>query len=131
VQLKVVSPNNLLSPRANFMVSCGPTGGTGKVTRATLAAVVGRGACPANVNFNGAITANGAADVKYTWVSFDGGTWPEHTIRFAKAGTEKVSERRQVGQSGAGWMQLKVVTPNAVLSPRANYKVTCPAAKKK
>lgn len=131
VQLKVVSPNALLSNRAAFRVNCGPAGGTGKVTRATLAAVVAKGqTCPRNVSFNGTITTNGAAEVKYTWVSFDGGTWPEHTIKFAKAGTEKVGESRQVSETSSGWMQLKVVGPNAVMSPRANYHVACPAPKK-
>jgi hypothetical protein len=131
VQLKIVSPNAILSPRANFRVTCGPAGGAGRVTRATLAAVVARGqACPLTVNFDGTITTNGAAEVKYTWVSFDGGTWPERTLNFAKAGTEKVTESRQAFASGTGWMQLKVVSPNAVMSPRANYRVTCPQSKK-
>ncbi len=130
VQLKVVTPNQVLSPRANFKVNCGPAAGTGKVTRATLAAVVSRGAaCPLNVSFNGTITTNGPAEVKYTWVSFDGGSWPERTLKFGKAGTEKVGELRHAGESGKGWMQLKIVSPNAVMSPRANYVVTCPAAK--
>lgn len=133
VQLKVVSPNALMSPRANFKVTCGAAGGAGKVTRAMLGAIVsgGAGPCPKTVTFNGAITTNGAAEVKYTWVSMDGGTWPEHTIKFAKAGTEKVTESRSAPSNQTGWMQLKVVSPNALLSPRANYRVSCVTAHKK
>ena len=132
VQLKVVSPNAIMSPRANFKVTCGgPTGGAGKATRVTLAAVVSQGqACPKTVNFNGSITANGRAEVKYTWVSFDGGSWPEHTLNFSSAGTQRVTEQRQVPQNQSGWMQLKVLSPNAVISPRANYRVTCSQPKK-
>jgi hypothetical protein len=81
------------------------------------------------VYFNGTITTNGPAEVKYTWVSFDGGTWPERNINFAKAGTEKVNESRQAPENQTGWMQLKVLSPNAVMSPRANYRVMCPAGK--
>lgn len=132
VQLKVVAPNTILSTRANFRVNCGAAGGAGKVTRATLAPVVNAAnGCPATVNFNGTITTNGPATVKYTWVSMDGGTWPEGTLNFAKAGTEKATESRQVFATGMGWMQLKVLSPNTVMSPRANYRVTCPQSKKK
>lgn len=104
-----------------------------KVTRAILRATVsgGAGGCPKTVTFNGTITTNGAADVRYTWVNMDGGTWPEHTIKFVKAGTEKVTESRSAPSNQTGWMQLKVVSPNAVLSPRANYRVLCMTAHKK
>jgi hypothetical protein len=131
VQLKVVSPNSLLSNRANFKVTCGgTTGGAGKVTRAAVTATFPRGAaCPLTVTFHGSITTNGAATVKYTWVSFDGGTWPEGTTNFARAGTNSVTESRQVFANQNGWMQLKVLSPNAVVSPQAHYSVTCPAKK--
>jgi hypothetical protein len=131
VQLKVLSPNSILSPRANFKVNCGgTTGGTGKVTRAAVAATFPRGAaCPLTVTFHGSITANGAATVKYTWVSFDGGTWPEGTTTFARAGTNTVTESRQVFANQNGWMQLKVLSPNALISPQAHYSVTCAAKK--
>jgi hypothetical protein len=132
VQLKVLSPNAILSPRANFKVTCGgaTTGGAGKVTRATLVATYPRGAaCPVTVTFHGTIATNGAATVKYTWVSMDGGTWPEGTTTFARAGTNSVTESRQVFKTETGWMQLKVLSPNAVLSPRASYVITCPAKK--
>lgn len=102
-----------------------------RVSKATLAAVVAKGhACPVNVSFNGSITTTGPGEVKYTWVSFDGGTWPERTVKFAKAETERVGELRHAGASGTGWMQLKVLSPNVVMSPRANYRVTCVEPKK-
>lgn len=104
----------------------------GRATRATLVAVVPHSrSCPVKVNFNGTITTNGPAEVKYTWVSFDGGTWPEHTIKFAKAGTEKVSEQREVSQTGTGWMRLKVLAPDTLMSSVARYRVTCPKPKQK
>jgi hypothetical protein len=87
-----------------------------------------RAFCPVKINFSGTITTNGAAEVKYTWVSFDGGTWPEGTLHFAKAGTQKVSKQLEMGSSGQplhGWLQLKVLSPNAVLSNKATYSVKC------
>lgn len=103
----------------------------GRATRATLAAVVPRSnSCPVKVSFNGTITTNGPAEVKYTWVSFDGGTWPEHTIKFTKAGTERVGEVREVSESGTGWMRLKVIAPDTLMSSVARYRVTCPKPRK-
>src|SRR5215470_7233991 len=68
-----------------------------RATRATLAAVVPKGKpCPLTVNLNGTITTSGAAEVKYTWASSDDSIWPTHTITFAKAGTEKVTEHWQL-----------------------------------
>ena len=131
MQLKVLSPNAVLSNRANFKVTCGSAGGAGKVTRATLAVTnpsAGK-PCPQTLNFNGSITTTGPADVKYTWVSSDGSTWPEHSLHFAKAGTERANETWQLGASSTVWVQLKVLAPNPVLSNRATARVTCPVKK--
>lgn len=87
--------------------------------------------CPAQENFTGSVTTGGAADVTYTWVSFDGGTWPQGKLHFSGAGTQKVSEQVRLGTAGQvvhGWMQLKVLSPNALLSPRAQYTLNCPGA---
>jgi hypothetical protein len=108
-----------------------PTTAAGHVLRAQLAVTApGRvSQCPARESFNGSITTNGAAEVTYTWVSFDGGTWPQGTLRFTGPGTQRVSEQVTLGKAGEsvhGWMQLKVLSPNAVLSPRAAYTLNCP-----
>ena len=95
------------------------------------------GVCPTKVQFKGTITTDGAAEVKYTWASFDGGTWPEGTIKFTAAGTRPVSESREVFAPGqSGWMQLKVLSPNTLHSTEAKYTFTCrtkqpPAPKRK
>ena len=131
MQLKVLSPNAMLSNRANYKVTCA-AGGNGKVTRATLAVTnpsAGK-PCPQTLNFNGTITTNGPAEVKYTWVSSDGATWPEHTLRFASAGTQRANETWSLRATNTVWAQLKVVAPNTVLSNRATARVTCPAPKK-
>ena len=108
-------------------------------TAAHLAAVPARyaGVCPTKVQFKGTITTDGPAEVKYTWASFDGGTWPGGTIKFTAAGTRPVSESREVFAPGqSGWMQLKVLAPNTLHSTAAKYTFTCrtkqpPVPKKK
>jgi hypothetical protein len=132
MQVKILTPNESLSNQANYKVNCtGAGGGPGKVTHAalTVARSSAPNACPVSLNFNGTITTSGAAEVKYTWISSDNARWPEHTLNFAKAGTERVSETWQVGKAGPLWVQLKVLTPNVELSPRANYTVACPKPK--
>lgn len=110
----------------------------GRATSAHLAAVPARyaGTCPTKVQFKGTITTDGPAEVKYTWASFDGGTWPEKIIKFNAAGTRPVSESRDVFAPGQnGWMQLKVLAPNTLQSTQAKYTFTCrtkqPSAPKK
>jgi len=100
----------------------------GRATSAHLAAVPARytGACPTKVEFKGTITTNGPAEVKFTWASFDGGTWPEATLKFSAAGTKPVSESREVFAPGqTGWMELKVLAPNTLHSTQAKYVFTC------
>lgn len=86
--------------------------------------------CPVRENFAGYITTNGAAEVRYTWLSSDNSTWPQGTLRFNAAGTQKVSENWTLGVAGqrvGGWVQLKVLSPNTVFSPRAGFGFRCPA----
>ncbi len=128
LQLKVVSPNAVFSPRAQYVIHC-PAANSGRVVRAQLmvrpAPTNAAARCPVTENFTGAITTNGPADVTYTWVSFDGGTWPQATLHFTKAEVQRV--RQQVTQGAVhGWLQLKVLSPKAMLSPRAEYVIRCP-----
>jgi hypothetical protein len=107
-----------------------------RVTAAHLAGVnIPRAAvCPVKMNFSGTITTSGTTDVKYTWASSDGGTWPEGTLHFAKAGTEKVGRELQMGAAGSavhGWLQIKVLSPNAVVSNKAGYSVACESPRRK
>jgi len=106
----------------------------GKVTAARIRVVPERytGVCPAKLQFLGAITTDGPAEVKYTWVSSDGGSWPETTIKVPAAGTRPVNESREgvtPGKMENGWMQLKVLAPNAVQSVQAKYLIACTVPK--
>lgn len=101
--------------------------------RATSAHLVGvnipkTAACPVHLHFAGTITTDGPADVKYTWVSFDGGTWGTSNLNFTKAGTQKVSQEWQLGAPGQtihGWLRLKVTSPDTLVSSKAPFNVVC------
>jgi hypothetical protein len=131
LQLKVVSPNSVASRQDRFIVNCAaPGGGKGHVTSARLTAHYNTNVpCPVNLTFAGTITTTGPAEVKYTFVSFDGGSWPEATLNFRAAGTQRISKQWQLGAPGdskTGWMQIKVTSPNSLVSAHAPFSVRCP-----
>ncbi|HEY6305234.1 MAG TPA: hypothetical protein VI488_02095 [Candidatus Angelobacter sp.] len=130
MQLKVLSPNGILSPRAQYTVNCSGGQTAGRVVRAQLTASRSASAsCPMQENFNGAITTNGAAQVTYTWTSSDNSTWPQGTLQFASAGTKAVRETWKLGAAGQmtnGWVRLKVLSPNAYMSNQAQFNFRCP-----
>ena len=104
----------------------------GRVVRALLGVIPPRSImhCPVQENFSGTITTNGAAEVRYTWLSSDGSTWPQFTLRFNGAGTQKVTEQWTLGATGQlvrQWVQLKVLSPNTMFSSRAQFAFHCPA----
>jgi len=108
-----------------------PHDADGKVTQAVLKIPRmqhSEAECPADFWQGGFITTDGPADVKYTWVSSDGRAWPDHTLKFSAKGYKDVSASWTVGKPGQhfqGWLQLKVIAPNAVTSNRANVHVRC------
>jgi hypothetical protein len=85
--------------------------------------------CPAEVAYLGRITTDGPAEVKYTWVSSDGRTWPEQSLKFPRGRGKNVYVIWKVGKKGEetfkGWLQLKVLSPNEVVSKRSSIVVPC------
>ncbi len=134
MQLKVLSPNTVLSPRAQYTINCGSGQTAGRVIRAQVTVtnnlpknVAAR--CPIQEDFNGTITTNGPAQVTYTWASSDNSTWPQATLRFAGAGTQTVKETWTLGGAGQNvnaWVRLKVLSPNAYMSNQAAFSFKCP-----
>ncbi len=103
--------------------------GKGRVTSVRLRVTPDRSiVCPSPYEFNGAITTNGPAEVKYTWISSNGAAWPEHTLTFTTAGTQSVSEILHAGEpydTQGGWMQIKVLAPNRARSKPATFLADC------
>jgi hypothetical protein len=124
------APAAKTQPRPAAAAPAAPARKAGKVTAARIRVVPERytGVCPAKLQFLGIITTDGPAEVKYTWASSDGATWPETTIKMPAAGTRPVNESREMGAPGQvenGWIQLKVLSPNTVLSAQGKYLVAC------
>jgi len=108
--------------------------------RATRFAVTGAGAeaiptsytgpCPGTIKFSGKIQADGPGVVKYTWLRSDGATGPVQAITFAAAGVEHVSDAWTLGNINvlpnySGWEQIKILSPNEMLSNKAEFTLTC------
>jgi hypothetical protein len=56
--------------------------------------------CPEDKGFLGRITTDGPAEVKYTWVSSDGRTWPEQSLKFPRGRGKNVTVVWKVGKPG-------------------------------
>ena len=102
------------------------------VTAATLAPdkAVFHGDCPAKITFTGKITANGPATVTYRFTRSDGATDTVlKTLHFAGAGSKTVSTTWTLGGPSRpnieGWQAVKVLSPNALESGHADFKVSC------
>lgn len=84
--------------------------------------------CPAKFTFFGTITTDGPGDVEYTWVSSDGKSWPDQTVRFSGKGQQGVTTDWRVGEwkeTVNAWIRLKVISPNEKLSTKTTFTVHC------
>lgn len=128
-QLRVITPQEVLSERATFDLYCEED----EVTITASATVLGdddvSGECPHRFEFEGIITADGPITVTYTWLRSDGGTAPVETLEFTEAGSQTVNTSWTLGGSGSRyddfWQQLRVITPQEILSERAIFDLDC------
>ena len=102
----------------------------GKVTSVSLKAVEEfTGTCPAKFDFEAEIKTDGPMTVKYTWLRSDGATAPEETITFDNAGSKTMTTSWTFGANGSSyegnWQQLKIISPNEMLSNKANFNLNC------
>lgn len=84
--------------------------------------------CPVVLVFHGDITTARAASVTYTWVDSRGKSWPVHHRRFSLPGVNGVSHRWKVGKPGKMvdyWVQLKVISPESMVSNKVPVHFTC------
>src|SRR5688572_22935030 len=88
------------------------------------------GPCPATIGFTGKIIANGRLTARYRFERSNGTSSPTQSISFGGPGEEAVSTSWTPSlSSGAstfeGWIVLRILTPNEVVSERANFSVHC------
>src|SRR5262245_10442216 len=87
------------------------------------------GSCPGMIKFKGKIQASAAGRVKYTWLRSDGATGPVEFVDFESAGLKYVETTWTLGAAALphyeGWQQLKVLSPNELLSNQAQFVLDC------
>lgn len=88
------------------------------------------GPCPGTIKFDAKIQADAPGRVKYTWLRSDGATGPVEFIDFPAAGVQHVSTTWTLGNiiglpNFWGWEQVKILSPNDMLSNKAEFKLTC------
>ena len=128
-QLKVISPEEILSNKAEFDLHCEED----TVTITATTAVVGEnnftGPCSKKFDFETEIDADGPTTITYTWLRSDGATAPENSITFEEAGTKKVTTSWTLGGSGESyegyWQQLKIISPEEIFSNKAEFNLYC------
>jgi hypothetical protein len=85
--------------------------------------------CPADFSILGEITTNGATTVKYTWVTSDGKSWPDKTLKFTALGVQGVTLNWKPGKPGKknvkAWVQLKIIDPNPMISTKMSFEFHC------
>lgn len=84
--------------------------------------------CPVELVFHGEITTTRPVTVIYTWVDSRGRTWPEHRRRLSLAGVSAVTHKWKVGRprkTEDAWVQLKIISPENLLSNKVPVHFTC------
>jgi len=85
--------------------------------------------CPASPTLYGTIYTNGATSVKYTWVTSDGKSWPEKTVKVTSTKMAGVNVTWKLGKPGEknvkAWIQLQTVDPNPMLSTKMSFEFHC------
>ncbi len=81
---------------------------------------------PTSFTYSGTLTATAPGTVKYQWVYSSGKPGPVQTVSFTGAGHKAVSgETVKTKKAGNGWAEIKMVSPVALTSNKASYKLLC------
>lgn len=87
------------------------------------------GACPIQITFSGRISvAGGSGTVSYRFIRNDGASGPVNTLTFTSPGSQDVNTTWYMGGTGtdySGWEAIKILDPQEVESPHANFMIRC------
>jgi serine/threonine-protein kinase len=108
-------------------------GATGPATATFDAAVtasppVATSACatPTTFTYSANLTATAPGTVSYRWVYSAGKSGPVQQATFAAPGTQQVSGGSVAAKTAStGWAAIQLVSPGAVLSNKATYRLVC------
>ncbi len=96
------------------------------VANVTPPAAASKCATPTSFTYSGTLTATAPGTVKYQWVYSSGKPGPVQTVSFTSAGHKAVSgEIVKTKKAGHGWAEIKMVSPVALTSNKASYKLLC------
>jgi hypothetical protein len=83
-------------------------------------------ATPATFSYSATLTAGQGGQVRYRWRYSSGKAGPAQTAEFHQRGSRSVSGGvMTVSVTGTGWAEVEVLSPIAVTSNRATYRLTC------
>jgi hypothetical protein len=117
----ILTPNDKFSDKVYFTLTCfAVTSVTAIVTPSLFL-----GTCPKTFNFSAAITVNGPGTVTYMWEKSNGAFGFPQSITFTAAGSKKVYATWTLGDDYVGWQRVHTLTPNAIKSNKANFKLDC------
>jgi hypothetical protein len=84
------------------------------------------GSCPTkNIVFTGTLTAEKPGLARYQWEHSSGGLSNVRTVVFSEAGLLEVTFERSFSNSDSGWYRIRILTPNTLVSNKADYSVSC------
>ena len=90
------------------------------------------GGCPAVITFTGKIKSTLQGVVTYKFIRSDGAIAPVQTLVFRAPGVQTVSTTWTLGgipalPAYAGWEAIEILSPMALTSNHANFKIRCVA----
>lgn len=94
----------------------------------TVTPPVAMSACttPTTFTYSADLTATAAGTVSYKWVYSTGQSGPVQTATFTAPGTQTISGGSvQAKTASTGWAAIRMVSPAAVLSNKATYRLMC------
>ncbi len=83
------------------------------------------GSCPKTFSFSATITVNKAGTVQYKWERSDGASGSVETLTFAGPGSKTVTDSWNLGTAGTHWKRVRIVSPNAMVSNKAQFSLSC------
>jgi hypothetical protein len=129
--IKIVSPNEVESNRAEFLVKCDSPPAEFRVTEVGLKAdrYDYKQPCPVTVGFTGHIRVSAPGTVTYCFIRSDGATSEPATLTFDKPSYATVKTSWTLGSADfpteERWVAIRILSPTEAESNRARFLVIC------
>jgi len=129
VKLKVLSPNRKNSRNFALRVQCRNghlPGGVIQRIKLQTEPVNAAAPCPKTIHFKGTIRTKHAANIRYRFIRSNGTQSPIHHLRANRAGTYHVRDSWRIDRATRGWVKLKIISPDVLITPQEHFQVACP-----